>query len=144
MRDLIRHFNQFQTQYRGKRRKEENPQAIHIGRYNMDVEIPFTVYDPKSLKRSLPQPVQEPCYSVRPMSKRQIYKLDRDGVIADAKLFNTKDPESIKVFKPYGKATPNDRKGKALLRRFEHGALLPGMMSVGQWNKLKEMGVNLQ
>lgn len=100
MRDLIRHFNQFQTQYRGKRRKEENPQAIHIGRYNMDVEIPFTVYDPKSLKRSLPQPVQEPCYSVRPMSKRQIYKLDRDGVIADAKLFNTKDPESIKVFKP--------------------------------------------
>jgi hypothetical protein len=144
MRDLIRHFNQFQTQYRGKRRKEENPQAIHIARYNMDVKIPVTVYDPKSLKRKIAEPVQEACYSIRPMSKKQIYKLDRKGVIADAKAFNTKDLDAVKEFKPYGKNTPNDRKGKALLRRFLHGALLPGMMSIGEWRKLKDMGVDLQ
>jgi hypothetical protein len=117
----------------------------------MDIQIPFTIYDPKSLKRVITPPIQEPCYTVRPMSKKMIFKLDRDGVLADSKNvdkggFNleSNNPDKIVTFKPYGKNTPNDRKGKALLRRFRLGDLLPGNMSVGEWNKLKAMGENLE
>jgi hypothetical protein len=144
MRDLIRHHNLFMTMYNRERRKEMNPQSVNVKRYSMDVQIPFMIYDPKSLKRVIQEPVQEPCYTVRPFSKKMIYKLDRDGVIADAKKFNTKDPDSIKNFKPYGKNTPSNRCGKALLRRFTHGELLPGMLTVKQWNNLKKMGAELE
>src|SRR5579864_2193298 len=73
MRDLIRRYAQHQRDVK-----------------NGKVVVPCRLYTPKQMTR-ITAPEEQKEFAVesaeRPMTKKQIYKLDRDGVMADAREF---------------------------------------------------------
>lgn len=70
------------------------------------IVVPVTVVPVSMLKRTLAEPRGEVLFQ-RPMSKKQIWKNDRDGVIRDAKEFPVMRDEKLKVWWAYSN-DPNE------------------------------------